>query len=165
MELHNNTLYANYNMNIVNSFSVYSLAKRGITNITLSLESTFENTKRLVLEYKKNHKSLPHLEVMIYGRNDNMISKYCPITKSEGINKLNCNLCERNNYKLVDSSEKAFPLVRDTGCNIRVLNHKPVNLIHHLDKYKDIGISNFRIEFTNESIEEVEHILHQVIRQ
>ena len=161
-ELQDKKLFANYNMNITNSLSVYSLAKRGITNITLSLESTVENTKNIVREYIKKHKSLPNLEVMIYGRNDTMISKYCPITKSEGVNKLNCNLCIRSNYALIDASEKMFPLVRDTDCNIRVLNHKPINIMDQMDMYKRIGIYNFRIEFTKESKEEVENILKKM---
>lgn len=161
-ELHDKNLLANYNMNIANSYSVYSLVKRGVTHITLSLESTFENTKRIVHEYGRKHQSLPHLEVMIYGRNDTMISKYCPITKSEGVNRLNCNLCEQKDYALIDVSERTFPLVRDTGCNIRVLNHKPINIIDQMDMYKGIGIINFRIEFTTESKEEVENILKKI---
>ena len=162
-QLSDKNLYANYNMNIVNSYSLYSLAKRGVTNITMSLESTFENTKAVIENYLKDHQSIPNLEIMAYGRNDNMISKYCPITKSEGVNKLDCNLCVNNNYSLIDDKDKTFPLIRDTGCNIRVVNFKPINNIYQLGKYSKIGITSFRVEFTNESQAEVRKILRNVI--
>ena len=163
IELDTKKLTANYHMNIVNSYSVFSMVKRGVTKIGLSLESTFENTSKLINEYVLKHKTLPNLEVMIYGRNDNMISKYCPITKSEGVNRINCNLCVNNKYALINSFEKELPLIRDTECNIRVLNHKPINLINQLKKYKEVGISNFRIEFTIESKDEVQNIINKVL--
>lgn len=157
-------LYANYYMNIVNSYSLYALVKRGVTNITMSLESTFENTKMAVYNFLKLNKSLPNIEVMIYGRNDNMITKYCPITKSEGVNKINCKLCVNNQYALMDDNERIFPLIRDTLCNIRVLNYKPINRINEMEKYTRIGIENFRVEFTTEPKETVISILNQVCR-
>lgn len=162
--LKNKQLYANYYMNIVNSYSLYALVKRGITHISMSLESTFDNTKLVLQNFRRMNQSVPNVEVLLYGRNDNMISKYCPITKSEGVNKLNCKLCVRNNYSLRDENERTFPLVRDSGCNIRVLNYEPINNIKEMSRYQGVGIKNFRVEFTNETKETVTDILNQVCR-
>lgn len=159
--LKNKQLYANYNMNIVNSYSLYALMKRGITQIMMSLESTFDNTKMVIQEFKKEHNTIPNIEVLMYGRNDNMISQYCPITKSEGVNRLNCNLCINHDYALKDDNDRTFPLIRDTECNIRVLNHTPINRIDQMDNYTKIGVSQFRFEFTNESAKDVINILEK----
>lgn len=158
----NSKLTANYNMNVTNSLSLYSLFKRNVTMITLSLESTFQNTNQIIKQFRRVYGQSPNLEVLLYGRIDLMISKYCPITKTTNTNKINCDLCENNQYSLVNQSNDEFPLVRDYGCNIRVLDSSIVNKLKEYHKYQNIGVNNFRIEFTTETAKEVKMVLRQL---
>ena len=71
-----------------------------------------------------------------------MISKYCPIAKTYKT-KVNCHLCELNQYYLQDRLGSKFPMINDGNCNIRVLDTKPLNLIEYI---KEIEDSNFKVD-------------------
>lgn len=154
-------IITNEHLNIVNSYSVESLLEKGVKAITLSTESKLENTQELIKNFVSRHKFTPPLEVIMYSTPDLMISKYCPITKTLGINKTDCGLCERNQYYLKDSKNNTYPLIRDFQCNIRVLHNKTINKIDQLKYYKSIGIKRFRLDFTTESPDQVERIIKQ----
>ncbi len=154
-------IITNEHLNVVNSYTVESLLSRGVKHITLSEESSKENTKYLLHQFKERHKFFPSLEVILYNTPDLMISKYCPITKSLNVNKLDCGLCEKNQYYLQDSAKSTYPLIRDHQCNIRVLHKKTINNLEKLPFYKRVGINRFRIDFTTESIQEVRNIVRK----
>lgn len=148
----------NYPMNVVNSLSLYYLSKKDVDVITLSVESTFDNTKKMIDVCKRRYHNTPNLELIVYGKVDAMISKYCPITKSEGIYKRDCNLCLKHNYSLRNGSSK-YPMIKDGGCNIRIINNSPIQLKNEIRKYHNIGIRRFRLDFTNESKQETINII------
>ena len=96
---------------------------------------------------------------MVYGKTDLMLSKYCPITKSYGVNKLDCNLCMNRDHYLKDVHDNEFKIIRDGYCNVRILDSKYLNLIQYLDDLKNMGVNTFRLNFTDESYYETKNII------
>jgi putative protease len=159
INLINGDIIANYPMNITNSLSCISLFNKGIKRICLSPENTIENISNIIQGFKNITNSMPNLEYIVYGRLDLMLSKYCPITKSMGVFKENCNLCMHNQYYLVDESKNKYPIIRDTLCNIRILHNKPLLLFKYLKDLKQVGINTFRLDFTDENYYETKRII------
>jgi len=152
-------IVTNEHLNVVNSYSVYSLLSRGVQAVTISQESTLRNTELLINSFKNQYGFTPPLEVIMYSCPDLMITKYCPITKGEGLLKVNCNLCQKNQYYLQDTNGNKYPIIRDTDCNVRILHSKRINKINDLRKYTDIGISRIRLDFTTETPNEVREVI------
>jgi putative protease len=146
-------------LNVTNSFSLASLLKSGVNRVTIGPESSVENTYKLIKNFHKNYGFLPNLELIVYGKTDLMLTKYCPITKSEGVYKENCNLCQRNAYSLHDSEENHLQLIRDGFCNLRILHYRPLNLIKYIDRIFNMGISSIRLDFTDETHDETIQII------
>ncbi len=141
--------------NVTNSKSVLSLIKRGAKKVTLSIECSNDQIRDIANNINVQ------LEVIVYGKVDAMISKYCPITKSMNVNKLDCGLCEHSDYAL-KNQEGSFELKRDFECNMRVLNHKPINKIKDINVLKKYNISSFRVMFTSETEDEIVSVLKKI---
>jgi putative protease len=147
-------------LNVSNSYAAHLLYAYGAKRVTLSLELSRERISSFVRNYKKIFNEVPNLEMVIYGRAELMLSKYCPIAKTYK-NQQNCLLCEKNQYALKDRTGKTFPLIHDGQCNIKLMHHQAMNLIPYLDELKQADISNFRIEFTIENQMEIKEIMEQ----
>jgi len=121
----------------------------GAKRITLSPEVGKNRLETFAKNFLNVFDSSPNLEKIVYGREDLMISKYCPIAKTFDLN-IGCDLCHQNQYYLKDRVGAEYPLVNDGQCNIRVLHSKPLNLIDYLGFFKDSGINTLRLNFTIE---------------
>lgn len=138
--------------NVTNSLAIENI---NATRITLSNELTLKQIKDL-------RKADYPLEYVVYQRPDMMISKYCPITKSEGVYKQNCNLCQKHTYKLEDKSNQKYPILRDYECNVRVLHHR---LIKQDSLIKDLVSMNIsiRVNLTTESKEQTRNVIEKYL--
>ncbi len=134
---------------VTNIYSAQLLMKFGAKRVTLSPELGKNRLETFAKNFFNVFDSAPNLEKIVYGREDLMISKYCPIAKTSDTN-LGCNLCHENQYYLKDRVGAEYPLVNDGQCNIRVLHSKPLNLIDYLGFFKDSGIQTLRLNFTVE---------------
>jgi putative protease len=154
-----NEVIADSTVNATNSLTLETLFNNSVQRVCLSLESGIENTKNMIQSFKQRHGSIPNLEMVVYGKVDLMISKYCPITKSEGVFKQNCMMCEKNDYALVNEKNERFSLVREGYCNLRILNSKVINLIDYIPDILSSGVKTIRLDFTKETPEEVEMVI------
>ncbi len=136
-------------MNVANVRAVNFLGRHGARSVTLSAELTQDRIKALAEGYLARYGEKPALEIVAYGYQDLMISKYCPIAKTFKT-KVGCTLCARNQYKLKDRMGYEFPLINDGNCNIRVLNSRALNLVDFIEFFKSVGISVARLDFTIE---------------
>lgn len=152
-------VYADATLNATNSLTLKTLFNNNAKRVCLSIESEFENTKKLIKAFKERYDCLPNLEVVSFGKPDLMISKYCPITKSEGIFRQDCKLCEKNNYTLVNEKNESFPLIREESCNLRVLHSKTISLIEYVPEILSLGVQAIRLDFTVETPKEVEMVI------
>lgn len=146
-------------LNVTNIHTAALFARRGASSVTLSPEMSKERVEQFAKNYEREYGSTPHLELVVYGRVDLMITKYCPIAKTMGANKTHCHLCEHADYAIEDRVGAVFPLKNDGACNIRVLNAKPTMLFDYLHDLNKAGVTRHRIDFTVESGDEVHRIL------
>ncbi|MBU1142766.1 MAG: U32 family peptidase [Firmicutes bacterium] len=144
--------------NVTNIYTANLLFKNHVNRVTLSPELSKERVFGFRELFMNKFNYVPNLELVVYGRVDLMISKYCPIAKTFKT-KQNCHLCELNQYYLEDRMKSKFPLINDGNCNIRILNHKPLNLIEYINQIKLSGIEKIRLDFTTERIEEVREVI------
>lgn len=103
--------------------------------------------------------------INIYGSTELMISEYCPIGSTFGgkSSKKECNgICMKDNFELVDRMNESFRVITDNNCRSYILNSLPTNLIEQLEELKSFNITNFRVDFKDESYEEVKDILEQI---
>jgi len=152
-------LIADEFFNVTNIYSANLLFQNKVTRVTLSPELSKRRLHDFIDLFKKEFDYHPNLELVVYGRVDLMISKYCPIAKTFKT-KQDCHLCEIKQYYLEDRMKSKFPLINDGNCNIRILNDKPLNLIEYIDEIKQAGIEKIRIDFTTERKEEVREVIH-----
>jgi len=103
--------------------------------------------------------------INIYGNTELMVSEYCPIGSTFGnkASKKECNgACIKDNFKLIDRMNESFSVLADNNCRSHILNSLPTNLIEQIDELKAFNITNFRVDFNNESYEEVTDVLNQI---
>lgn len=154
----NNYTVSDAYLNIVNSYSVNKLLSDGVKKVTLSYEMDLETIRSLMLVYKAKIKSVPNVEVSIYGKPELMIMKYCPLNTllcKDG----KCNICKNGHkYYLNDRMNKKYLLLQDNCINY-VMHYKNIDLLEKIDELKKCGVTNFRIDLLNESEKEIDELL------
>ena len=144
-------IVTDYSFNIINSEGVKSMLDLGVNLVTLSVESSLNNTKELYNSFVKKYNFIPPLAYIVYGRMNLMTMKYCPLKRYN-----ECGNCKNNTYTLKDEFGE-FILYND-DCINHIVNKKPVNLIDDLDNIREY-IKTLRIDFTTENSDEVKQIV------
>lgn len=121
-------------MNIFNSYSLQSLDNDAI----LSLEMDIKQINELKYQNKI---------VQVYGKVENMISEFCPISQfyfNKQIKK--CNKCKNGKYSLVDRKDEEFRMLMDEQCRMHLLNNKPL----YFDSLNLLKTNTILLHFTDE---------------
>lgn len=136
----------NYNLNVVNSETINYLLTINVSRITLSPELN-------ELAYKNlRYSDKTKLEVIIYGNQEVMVTKYCLFNSLNG-----CRMCPRKNtkrYYLVDELNERFPVKMDKACKMHIYNSKNLVLAKEVLKLKEYGYRKFRVNLTFEDYQE-----------
>lgn len=141
-----NTYIGDYPLNITNIYTVYYLHKLNVKTVTLSVELTEYEIINLIKKYKEKFNKQPNLEVIVYGRVENMLIKGNILT------------LEKNDYssKLFDFKKRYFPVFYD-GTNTHILNYENKEIIDR----KIIDNTSIRFNFFNETEAEIKKIVNQ----
>ncbi|MCD7894146.1 MAG: DUF3656 domain-containing protein [Erysipelotrichaceae bacterium] len=132
-------------MNIYNSLSASMYSQMKI----LSVEMDLKNINELKTD-------LSTCMIQVFGKIENMVSEYCPISNYFfGYLKKNCQLCRNYQYSLIDRKGEKFDIICDDYCRIHLLNSHTLLL----DKNVFSNVKNSYIHFTNEDSYEVEMIM------
>jgi len=134
-----------YFLNIYNIYTAYYLYKMGFKTITLSVELDDNEIKEFVNKFVNKFGFLPDIEILAYGRCENMLIKG---------NILNININDYS-YQLVDVNSRHFPVYFD-GANTTILNYRNFNRNSSFTENVDI-----RFNFFNESSSEIESIVNK----
>ena len=145
----NNFLVSDYYLNVTNSYSIKVLNSLGAERVTLSSELDFNKIRDIM-------KCHYNVELIIYGRLELMVMKYCPLKKCLNY----CDECKNScdNFSLEDRFGNRFPIIRK-NCLTHIMHFKNIDYIDDLKKYIDIGITNFRIELFDENYKMVENCI------
>lgn len=133
-------LYGDTGLNIYNSVALRRMKDDGLATAALSFE--------LTLPMIRDMAKCIDTEVIIYGRLPLMICENC-VLKNAG----KCGGCGRGAH-LTDRSGARFPLVREYGCRMRILNAHTLCLSDKLQDFEKLGLWALRLSFTIESPEE-----------
>lgn len=128
-----------WSLNVTNSYSVAFLHEQGVDCVTLSYELTDTQMKDLIDAYHERYHKHPNLEVIVYGKEEAMISKF-------NLNKL---YNVENSY-LRDRFNNKYPIVEVNGL-MKIYNYKTRDL-KDTDKYFEMGINNIRYNILDEEI-------------
>jgi len=127
-----NASVGDFSLNVFNSYTVAFLHHMGINLVTLSYELTKSEIKDLVDGYKSRYLKSPNLEVLIYGREEMMISKF-------SLNRLYKN----DDLYLIDRFGKKYPIREKNRC-MYIYNYKP-RIDENIQTYYNMGINSIRI--------------------
>ncbi|NMM61111.1 U32 family peptidase [Clostridium sp. P21] len=149
------TIIGDYKLNIFNPTSAqfYNDLLDG-TCISVELN------KSEILNLTK--KSKMPCQVMVYGKIENMVSEYCVLGSTFGGKNAsqNCSrACEKGTFYLKDRMGACFTVNTDKFCRCHVYNSVPTNLIDNIDELEKADINNYRIDFIDESYNEVNNVL------
>ncbi|MFR3088462.1 MAG: DUF3656 domain-containing U32 family peptidase [Coprobacillus cateniformis] len=135
-------------LNVYNSHAINSYQETKILSLEMS--------QKQIYQLKCNHQQC---FVQIYGKIENMISDYCPISQYYfGYQKKNCQLCKSSQYALIDRKNETFDLMMDEQCRMHLLNCRTL----FIEPNNTLDVGGYFIHFTNENREITEFILNQL---
>lgn len=149
-------LIGDYKLNIFNSKAL-EFYREDLNNVSLSLELN-----------RKEIKEIGDKRAVlcgIYGKTELMVSEYCPIGSSFGgkCKDKDCNgACMKDSFTLIDRMNEGFKVITDKYCRSHILNSLPLNLIDEIKDLKAIGINEFRVDFKDESENDVIEIVNEI---
>ena len=127
---------SDFSLNVTNSYTVCFLHNLGVKKVTISYELTIDEIKDIIDNYKKRYNKNPNLELIVYGRQEMMVSKF----------KLNSKYNSKDLF-LVDRYKKIFPIKEKNNLmyiyNSEILNIKTNNLFK-------LGINSIRFNIYDE---------------
>jgi putative protease len=149
------SIIGDYKLNIFNSSAVYFYEEH-INGVALSVELNKKELEEIMRDLKSS------VQLKIYGKEELMVSEYCPIGSMFG-DKSSCSSCgedcSKGNYVLKDRKGEHFILRTDRFCRSHIYNNVATNLIPHLQEVKKLRISSFRLDFIDESYEDTLRVL------
>lgn len=137
----NNNVISDYYLNVANSDYIDYLNSKNVKRITLSIEN--------IKDHFPFNTSLENCEIIIYGKPEVMIMKYCPLNMLINNSKFPCNLCKQNNnYYLKDRNNELYPLLHENEIT-HIFNYRNINDAD-IKVYLENGIKNYRVELFDE---------------
>ena len=120
-----------FSLNVVNSYSVALLNSLGVKRVTLSYELTDDQTKELINAYIKRYGKRPNLSIIVYAKEEMMISKF---------NLINYFGLKDKAY-LQDRFNNLYSIYAKNNL-MYIVNHKP--RILEPEKFFQMGINEVR---------------------
>lgn len=169
-EINNHCLYPKIKHMIVNEYGALHAFKdkQLVCGTGLNIYNSYachyyDNLKILSLEMSK--KEMNHLVcdfhqciVQIYGKIENMISDYCPISQHYfGYQNKNCQLCKQGKYTLKDRKNEYFDLMMDEKCRMHLLNCRTLWFEH----FRKLNAKGLFLHFTNENQQTIQYVLEE----
>ncbi len=134
-----------YSLNVTNIYTLYYLTKLNISPVALSVELTDQEALALLANYNKTFKTRANVELLVYGRVENMLI-------DDNIFSI-----KENDYSMTicDIKHRHFPVFYD-GTNTHILNYenKEVTNSNLLSQ-----VSSLRFDFYAESATEIKSIV------
>lgn len=138
-----------YGLNAYNAYTVYYLNLHGVDLVNVSVELSEMEVNNLIKNYMNLFKSQPNLEVLVYGRVENMIIKDNILSLKEN----------DYHYNLVDIKKRKLPIYFDKT-NTHILNDRNREFNFKLLNTKVAT----RFDFYNEKATEIIKIVNQYLK-
>ncbi|MFR7591392.1 MAG: DUF3656 domain-containing U32 family peptidase [Longibaculum sp.] len=171
MEIYQSSVYQMVEKVVVNDYGAYHLFsnKQRIIGTGLNVYNSraiAHYHEPIILSLEMSQKEIHHLTcdfqkciLPIYGKVENMISEYCPISQYYfGYQKKNCQLCHHHQFSLLDRKNEVFDLMMDEKCRMHLLNCHPL----FIEPYQETVVAGYFIHFTNEDREMTKFIMNDL---
>jgi putative protease len=150
----NDRRVGDFSLNIANHLSADYFKKRfGLERVTTSYDLNFQQLEALLQSTPADG-----LEVTIHQHMPMFHMEHCVFCAflSSGTDYTNCGRpCDTPDVKLRDRVGAEHPLKADVGCRNTVFNSRAQTGAEYVDKMIALGVRHFRIEFLNETPEQV----------
>lgn len=137
----NVNMYADFGMNITNSFSANVLSDMNVESLLLSPEMKFSEIRDIKCRAEKG--------IFAYGRFPLMLTRNCPVKNQLGT-------CSKCRHELVDRTKRRMKVYCRYGMT-EIFNSEKIYLANKLDSIKNVDF--LFLSFTDESKSEIAKII------
>ncbi|BCJ95443.1 peptidase U32 [Anaerocolumna cellulosilytica] len=163
LEFDKKQLVTDYNLYVMNTWNVRFWRKKGIKCHTAPLELNNEELLEMNGYY---------WDLLVYGRMPLMVSAQCLAKTAQGsinqnytkVTEAPCCGPDMEELNLTDRFQKSFPIKRHCrDCYNLIYNSQRLSLLSNREEVIKISPKNIRLDFTYETGDETEKILHKFI--
>ncbi|AIQ49635.1 peptidase U32 [Paenibacillus sp. FSL R7-0273] len=150
-------LIGDFSLNIANHKAVDLFLESGLDAVTPSYDLNIQQMVDLL-----GRSDTSRMEVVIHQHLPMFHTEHCVYCTfmSEGTNYTNCGRpCEEQRASLQDRIGMSHPVRVDEGCRNTVYNAVEQSGAEYLNNFRDLGVSSFRVEFLEETPEQVEEVI------
>lgn len=156
--LNNFKIHGDLSLNVFNRYALKTLQDFGMDGVTISPELEINQIIKILSAENNIEK-----ELIIHGRIPLMISRYCfapgVIGDVEEYSD-SCNACMKKVVGLKDRTSVVFPVKFLTeSCHFEIMNSKILCMAWHLNALNNLDVDYLRINFTDETEEEIEKLI------
>ncbi len=150
-------LIGDFSLNIANHRAVDLFLEAGCDRITPSYDLNIQQMVDLL-----EHSDTSRIEVVIHQHLPMFHTEHCVYCTfmSEGTDYTNCGRpCEEQRASLQDRIGMAHPVRVDEGCRNTVYNAVEQSGAEYLNNFRELGVGSFRVEFLEETPEQVAEVI------
>lgn len=149
-------LIGDFSLNAANVLSANVLLKLGLTRLTPTHDLNADQIATLAKEV-----GTQNIEVVAYQHLPVFHTEHCVFCRflSTGTSYKDCgHPCEKHRVTLKDLNGRTHPVMADVGCRNTIFGAEAQEASLHLEKWLNVGIRHFRLEFVHESAQELSEI-------
>lgn len=150
-------LIGDFSLNIANHKAVDLFLEAGCDMVTPSYDLNIQQMVDLL-----EHSDTSRMEIVIHQHLPMFHTEHCVYCTflSEGTDYTNCGRpCEEHRASLQDRIGMSHPVRVDEGCRNTVYNAIEQSGAEYLNKFRDLGVSSYRVEFLEETPEQVAEVI------
>ncbi|WP_151733820.1 DUF3656 domain-containing U32 family peptidase ['Paenibacillus yunnanensis' Narsing Rao et al. 2020] len=150
-------LIGDFSLNIANHKAVDLFLEAGCDMVTPSYDLNIQQMVDLL-----GHSDTSRMEVVIHQHLPMFHTEHCVYCTflSEGTDYTNCGRpCEDHRASLQDRIGMSHPVRVDEGCRNTVYNAVEQSGAEYLNNFKELGVSSYRVEFLEETPEQVAEVI------
>lgn len=150
-------LIGDFSLNIANHRAVNLFLDAGLDKVTPSYDLNIQQMVDLL-----EHSDTSRMEVVIHQHLPMFHTEHCVYCTfmSEGTDYTNCGRpCEEQRASLQDRIGMSHPVRVDEGCRNTVYNAVEQSGAEYLNHFRELGVSSFRVEFLEETPEQVAEVI------
>lgn len=150
-------LIGDFSLNIANHRAVNLFLEAGCDRVTPSYDLNIQQMVDLL-----GHSDTSRMEVVIHQHLPMFHTEHCVYCTfmSEGTDYTNCGRpCEDHRASLQDRIGMSHPVRVDEGCRNTVYNAVEQSGAEYLNHFRELGVSSFRVEFLEETPEQVAEVI------
>lgn len=150
-------LIGDFSLNIANHKAVDLFLEAGCDRVTPSYDLNIQQMVDLL-----EHSDTSRMEIVIHQHLPMFHTEHCVYCTflSEGTDYTNCGRpCEEHRASLQDRIGMSHPVRVDEGCRNTVYNAIEQSGAEYLNNFRDLGVSSYRVEFLEETPEQVAEVI------